>query len=70
MGIKTYLKARSKIKNINPQNKISDDDMKSLFEAVRFESKIKHHLQLLWNFLIGLCTIIAAIFSVLAYLKS
>ena len=50
----------------NPQN-LDKQQIEELFKAIEAERKIKSVLRKIWALLLGCCTIIAAIFSVLTF---
>lgn len=56
-------------RNIDPSEELTEDQMVELMQAVKYESRIRKGLHIFWSALIGICTIVAAIFSVLAYFK-
>ena len=62
---KAWLRAR-KIK-VHPN--MSSSEMNDLYQAMKFSSKIRSILKTIWAVIAGVCTIIAAVFSVLAYFK-
>lgn len=53
----------------DPSEKMTPERVSELFQMVKAEHKRKQILNFLWSALIGLCTIVAAVFSVLAYFK-
>lgn len=49
--------------------KVTPERLSELLQVAKAEHKRKQILSFLWSALIGLCTIVAAVFSVLAYFK-
>ncbi len=64
-GLKSWWNTR----NYKIGERLSEDQLQELFRAVHFQRKWTSRFHALWSLLIGICTIIAALFSVLAYFK-
>lgn len=58
-GLKAWIKTRK------PQNANANE----LMEAIKFSNKVKSFCSRLWAIVAGICTIVAAIFSVLSFFK-
>ena len=48
---------------------ISPEEFEMLYRSVKHSNSVRHVFGTIWKFLIGICTIIAAVFSVLSYFK-
>ena len=70
MSLKDYLKSNIIAKRqIRSEEPMSIEDMQTLFKGIKTEQKMKSAIRFIWNFIIGICSIVAAIFSVLTYLQ-
>jgi len=58
-GLKAWIRTR----------KNDESDLNDLMDAVRFENRVKRLISMIWTVLIGFCSIIAAVFSVLSFFK-
>ncbi len=56
-------------RNLKPGHSLSEEQISELLQAIKFRDRWKRFFHSLWSILIGVCTIIAAVFSVLAYFK-
>lgn len=63
------LKSWWNTRKINPEDDLSVEKMSELMREIKFERKIKKALHIFWTALIGICTVVAAVFSVLTYFK-
>lgn len=69
MSIKDYFASKKIVEKVDSGISPSADDMKILYGSIKTEQKIRSTIRFIWNFIIGLCSIVAAIFSILAYFK-
>lgn len=70
MSLKDYLKSNKIVKRqMHSKEPMSIEDMQTLFKGIKTEQKIKSAIRFIWNFIIGICSVVAAIFSVLTYLQ-
>lgn len=67
MSVKDYIKSIKIVKKSQSGQSISNEDMKILLGSIRTEQKVKSTFHFLWNLVIGISSIVAAIFSILAY---
>lgn len=56
-------------RGIKPGDDITTEQFNDLYRAAKGEHKVRSTLKFIWAVIMGLCTIAAAIFSVLAYFK-
>lgn len=59
-GLKAWIKTRK------PENANVND----LMDAIKFGDSVKRLFSRIWSAIIGICTIIAAVFSVLSFFKN
>lgn len=64
-----YFKAWWNTKNLKEGDKLSPEQFQELGYIMRKDSQIKNFLSISWTIITGIATIVAAIFSVLAFLK-
>lgn len=63
------LKAWWNTRNITTTEDLTEDQLTELMQAVKFERRTRKVLHTFWAALMGICAIVAAVFSVLAYFK-
>lgn len=64
-----YLKCYWNTRNIRPSDELTPQQLNELYQAAKAEHKIWSILKGIWAAVLGICTIIAAIFSVLTFFK-
>ena len=69
MSIKNYFESNKIARKKLSGMPLSNEEMEILRDGIKTEQKVKSTIRLIWNFTIGLCSIIAAIFSILSYFK-
>lgn len=65
MSIKSLWKTRK----IKPKDHITSEQLNELYQAFKTERRIKSALRAILSAIAWVCTVVAAVFSVLAYLK-
>lgn len=65
MSIKSLWNTRK----IKPGDHITEEQLNELFQATQTESRIRSVLRTILSAVAWICTVVAAVFSVLSYLK-
>ncbi len=63
------LKSLWNTRKINPGDHITDEQLNELYQAVKAEHRIKSALRRILSAIAWVCTVVAAVFSVLTYFK-
>lgn len=58
-----------KTRKIKPGDHMTDEQFNELYQAVKTERRVKSVLRAVFAAVSWVCTVVAAVFSVLAYLK-
>lgn len=64
-----FFKSWKNTRHIHIGDNISEEQFRDLYKVVSVQAQWKKKLRLVWNIILGICTIIAAVFSVLAFFK-
>lgn len=63
------LKSLWNTRKIKPGGHITNDQLNELYRAVKTENRIRSVLRTILSAVAWICTVVAAVFSVLSYLK-
>lgn len=63
------LKSLWNTRKIKPGDHITDSQLKELFQGAKTENRIRSVLRAVFSAIAWICAVVAAVFSVLSYLK-
>ena len=64
-GFKEWKKAQK----FDPEAPFTVNEFEELARGIEFGVKVRKILRTIWNIILGVCAILAAVFSILAYFK-
>ena len=64
-----FLKDWRATRKMKTGRQLSQEELNQLYRVVKKSTRIKGVLRAVWAVIAGVCSIVAAVFSVLAYLK-